>query len=283
VAIELPAVGPLAQPCRQTLDELLGMTPKTSLGRCGDLSCTFCAAHLLVHEVAATAQTLIEEGGRPMVAALHSVPKNLEPEDAWVLAGPRVAHAMKTLRSKYVAGFDARWTLELDANGLANVHLLEAGKSTPRIGTMRRAFDAVGLGRNVEMQDKVDRPVNLACYASKIGLVAFALPWKGGEVALEFARRLNGGTFSHATPAFYRDAGVVSDVQELAETLPVEVVQWAQGWTHYSEKLPPGLVAELAAIGVSVPVGGCQKAEQESALYASRDTVESWERLLPEL
>jgi hypothetical protein len=247
--VALPSVGPLALWCSQTLDEFFGVRPKTALGRCGELvKCTSCAARALVVEVAATARILTENGARPMVASLHTVPKGLSPEETWSQVGPKVAHAIKLLRERYVGGFEARGTLEIDAEGLANLHILESGRSSPRIGTVRRVFDEVGLGRSVQMQEEVEFPVSLACYTTKIPLMAFVLPEKGYLIALRYGLRLGGGKFSRATPGFYGGLKPGLALEAFAAGYMSAVIDWASTWPYYWQKGPPGLLDELGKV-----------------------------------
>jgi hypothetical protein len=281
--VELPAVGPLAEPCSQTLDEILGVNPLTSAGRCGLLSCTYCGAYALVHEVGAVARTLREQGGSSIVVALHEIPLGSQADTVWSFAGPRLGMASAALRAKYMGGIGVRWTVEIDATGLANAHVLTSGKSTPRIGAVRRAFEAVGLGRSVELQHEITHPLSLAAYTSKIGLLAFAVPtWKAQKLALAYARQLNGGAFAHVTPGFFlRGASTAAEVKKLGRPLVPDIVEWAVSWAHYWAKTPPDLASELSAAGVPLTVDSCQTEDEKSAPDGG-ESVEPWEWWLSE-
>ena len=256
--VELPAVGPLEFPCSQSLDEFLGQKLKTKLGRCGELTCEQCGARELIIEVGATARVLEEDGGHAVVLSMHSIPKALPPEHLHAAVQPKLKEAIAQLQEKYIAGLEARWTLEQDVEGAANAHILIRGSSTPKIGTLRKTFDGYGLGREVNMEP-VANPLAIAAYTSKIPLSVFVLPPKGQPIALDHGLRFNGGSFAQATSDFYRGE---EGNEAFAEPFLEQVASWAAGWDKYWAKLPPGLTSDLADANVAF-VGTCQSETQE--------------------
>jgi hypothetical protein len=243
----IPAVGPLAYPCvTQTEPDQPGEDP------CIDGACVRCSGLWLVHEVGACAKALFERGGYGIVAVVDAVPIDSEPSLVFNEVGDRLASAIEALGERYYL-FEARWTIELDAEGRTNTHVLIPRKRVKK-RTLRRTFAAAGLGTRVNVEPIV-HPLRASCYATKIALSTFGLPPHAIEPIFQFARDLNGGSFARSTPGFYRpDRSTISQQELLASGKPyVEgVIEWARTYPLYASKLPiqlRRLVPEFLALG----------------------------------
>jgi hypothetical protein len=237
--------GPLAYWCERRWDALVMDLPIPD--PCGSFECSYCCADQLVHDVAATTHVL-RQGESSIVALIWSVPTDANPRAAFHAVSGGVEAALGALRNRYDS-FEARWTVELDAQGHTNVHVL-VPKRRLRLDTLRRAFLSAGLGAEVGMED-IKSPLSISCYTTKIPLATFRLISDGIWSTLKFAMELNGGRFSNATEGFYGSSEIPlwdRRRRSFGRSHDAAVIRWAESWPDYYEKLPPQLLERVPAL-----------------------------------
>jgi hypothetical protein len=239
---------PLSVPCTSTGESGLHEW-------CQSNTCTGCTALWLIATILAVARALalaMDEGlGVYAIAAtMLEVPTDAAPGEAWSWAAPRINQMLHSLRQTY-ARFDPWFTLEQDANGRANLHLVAVSGSHVRKRTVRRAFIDAGLGGDVCLTGaavpRVEHPLSLVCYMEKLAAMGLLLG-SAAPIAFGYALALRGGRSSGVTPLIVKSMGGALSIPTEWEV--AKVGRWLQEhWLELGAKTPPFLKAQLDALG----------------------------------